>query len=792
MSLLDKYQSFTQAWTAGLAGQRLRMAGLLLLLSGLVVFGTAGALSPTAEPGIPQPEPGVNKTYNETFRILASNDPDPGFTTTTIEVPKYEGDGSVTVVNKTVGTFPVRLVSRELQGNFWSTKALEAAYMTDAYYTKLEGYQKIPYKDTWPSLASFRESGWGIDTRIIRLTNMSYGNATSTDGEFRVEVLHKKRFWLPVYRANVTETETETESSYTVANPSEAVVLDPRGQWHFQRKRAGLRALLRYSELAENEKQAREKAAIPMEDGEEVYPTTDGGTAPLVWRGSAVLVKDAYIGILDLERAAWYRGEYVTDGWEVTSRVPWDYRTEAPGNYSESASCTVEHTHTETHTHNNSTHTHTDTETHTYPKTNWADYRILTTEEEVNVTISNDTYSQQLYRGSGAGIWQTYDPSTDTHHSLSPGTYTLTANLTIKTTLRRHYGVSSEECSTWEKTDTVARTVTRTYSEPVRTVPNDARNLSINVTIYDKAGNDVVAINWSGDQRLEQNPWRQISIAIGNKSMDVESPWHFYSVTQNTAVEERSGSGTTAYNASHSYDGQYPALLRNRVSVANVTVRLSRSPGQRSWWRETHTVVADRIPSTPLPDTIIAPDNTGMTPLYDEYAGVYLSNDEAMNESVYVYADTAFGKLITNTSVNVVRYHNSTLDIWLEEQNGTERVGMRLTDAQTGAPLSNRTLNLTGMNRSTITTSANGTAYAEPTKTLVSARFSGDDWQITRSKYYASAHDGLATGFGFLSTANTVFGYIDVAISNVALVVEWVALGLFAYWWMRFRSPQRS
>lgn len=785
-----KLQPLIRVCRNRLESQQLRVWLLALLLAVLVALGTAGALSPASDPSIPQPEPGVNKTYNETFRIVASNDPDPYYNTTTIQVPKYQGNGSVTVVNKTVGTLPFRLQEGKSDGNLWPTQTLETAYMTDAYFTALRGdsYQ-IPYQDKWPSLASYRQSGWVEDIRFIRLNNVSYGEPTSTDGTFRVEILNPHGSWLPVYRANVTDTET----GYAVTNPEEAVVLDSENQYLIMRRLEGLADLLRYSELADTEQEAREKAAIPMQDGEELYPTADGGATPLVWRGSsAALVKDAYIGILDVPPGVWYRSRYVTRTERVIGHVPWDYRTETPANYSESASCTVEHTHTETHTHNNSTHRHTDTETHTYAQSNWAKYRILVTNEQVNVTIHNDTYTQKLFRrpNDRAGVWTTYSVD-EGRHPLSPGNYTMTANLTIRYVLQRHYGVDSEECPTWEQTDTVTGTVTRTYSVPVETISSESPGLSINATLYDKPGNDVVAINWSGDQRLTRNPWRQATISIGNKTLTVDSPWHFYSVAQTTAVEERSDSGTTEYNASHSYGGRYPAVLRTRASVATVTVRLSELVSQRSWWRKTHTDVAREIPATPLPDTIVAPDNNGPTPLYSQYAGVYLSNDEAMGEDVTMTAETIFNHPIEDTSVAVVPYHNSSLDIWLEE-NGTALVGMRLTDNETGAPLANRTLQLKGMNQSTVTTSANGTAYVAPTGTLVSARFEGDDWNESRSTYYMGDFEGLTTGHGVMRAANTVFGYIGIGISNVTLIGEWLALGIFAYWWLRFQSPHRS
>lgn len=750
-----------------LASHRLRGWVVVLVVGLLLGLGTAGALSTSTTPAIPQPEPGVNKSYNGTFRILASNDEDPYYNTSTIQVPKYHANGSVTVVNETVGTLPFRLQAGKSQGNLWPTQTLETAAMTDGYVTQLEGFPPIvPYRDEWTSLAQLRSYGWVDDIRFIRLNNVTYGDATSTGGEFRVLAQFQQGVWLPVYRANVTETTT----GYTIANPDEALVLTPEGQTVLDRHLDGLDALLRYSALADTEQEAQENASIPMDSGEELYPTGAGGPAPLVWRNaSAAVVKDAYIGILDVPPAVWYRDRYVTKTSQVTGYVPWDYRTEAPADYSESGTCTVD-------TGNSSTTT--------YSKRKWATYRVLTTDERINVTISNETYTQRMTRlGGRAGVWSTYRNAE--MHPLSPGNYTLTADLTITTSLARHYGVTSKECETWKKTDTIDVTTSRRYSVPVTTVEPASPGLSINATVYDKPRNDIVVLTWSGDQRLTGHPWRHVTVSIGNKSLSVDSPWHFYPVVQNTAVEERSDDGTTRYTASHSYGGRYPGLLRKRVGIANVTVRLSDVAQRRSWWRETHTAVATTVSNTSLPETVIAPDNAGPTPLYTQYGGIYFGTGEAMGESVSVTAESVFGYQIAKTSVGVVPYHTSNLSIWLETQNGTTHVAMRLTAAGTGAPLANRTLQLRGMNRSNVTTSATGMAYAKPTKTLVSARFEGDNWQTDRASYYTDDHAGLATGFGFLTAANTVFGYIDLAISNVVVLAEWLVIGMFAYWWVR-------
>ncbi len=72
----------------------------------------------------------------------------------------------------------------------------------------------------------------------------------------------------------------------------------------------------------------------------------------------------------------------------------------------------------------------------------------------------------------------------------------------------------------------------------------------------------------------KHNPW---TTDPGESGPD---PWRFFSVSRNTAVEERSESGTSEVAASHSYEGRYPAMLRYRMSPANVSV-LADQPADR-------------------------------------------------------------------------------------------------------------------------------------------------------------------------------------------------------------------
>ena len=132
--------------------------------------------------------------------------------------------------------------------------------------------------------------------------------------------------------------------------------------------------------------------------------------------------------------------------------------------------------------------------------------------------------------------------------------------------------------------------------------------------MYDRPGRDIVAVNWSGEQGLAAGAaaWEDVEIQIGEKTMYVTAPWRFYSVSRNTHVEERTQSGTTQIEASHSYNGAYPAMLRYRMSPGNVSVLAEQTADQRIWWGTTYVAQNRSVPAASLPSTIVAPENNDL------------------------------------------------------------------------------------------------------------------------------------------------------------------------------------
>ena len=307
--------------------------------------------------------------------------------------------------------------------------------------------------------------------------------------------------------------------------------------------------------------------------------------------------------------------------------------------------------------------------------------------------------------------------------------------------------------------------------------------------VFDRPGEDIVAVTWTGEQGLAAGAagWEYVEVHVGEKTMYVTAPWRFFSVARNTHVEERTHEGTSELNASHSVGAQYPALLRYRMSPATVEVQAEQTAAQHIWWETTHVVETGSVAATPLPDTIVATENAEPSPLYDQYAGVLKSTDTVTGESVSVGAIDVWGFPVETTQT-VTRYERSVLNVTIDDATGTAEITLH---DESGEPISGRHIHLEGTNVTVVTTDSRGTATVDVTNPIVRARFQGDDWRASTDQYYLSTQTLAVSSTTVVVGAIQVVGYLNEAISNVALFTEWLALGVFAIFWMRYLRSRR-
>ena len=727
---------------------RLVTVGVVLLVVTSTLAGAAfgGGLT------IPDPEPGVERTYDDTFRVLASNDPDPARGSSTVQLYEYD-NGTIREVNRTVVTQPVQLWEDSIRPH----DALVIANESDMYQSGLTGYYTIPYRDQWYTLEEWNTKWGDRELRILPLYDADPSQATDTDGEYTVEVRNPNGWWNPVYGAEVEVNGSIPE----VTNPETALVHSAEYQTITDRKRDIVEGLLRYSELAPSESVARSTAAVPMDNGSEVFPTVDGASTSLVWRsGSHDMVRDAYLGFIDVTPGVWYRNRYVTQTRQVNTYIPWDYRISVPTDYSESDSCTINGK--------------------SYSLTRWANYRLLDSQAAV-VDVTAGNISMQQW---GPGQWTTlnYTSPLSERRPLTVGTHTMTATLQIDVELQKRYGVSSSRCGDWDRTRVETRSVTLTRSVPIETINSD--DLSVDVRVYDRPGDDVVSVEWTGAQGLAAGAagWEHVEVQVDEKAMYVTAPWRFFSVSRNTAVEERTESGISGIAASHSYGGQYPAMLRYRMSTANVSVLADQPADRHIWWETTRFDESGLVAATPLPDTIVAPENANRTPLYYQYAGTLKSTDAVTGESISVSTVDIWGLPVT-TRKQVTRYEEAVLNVTIDDGTGTAEITLQETD---GTPISGREVYVDGATVPAVVTNASGVATVDVNRPIVKARFTGDDWWEPHSTYYLRTQAVDISSASIVVEAIEVVGYLNDAVSNVMLFVEWLVLGIFAVFWMRY------
>jgi hypothetical protein len=91
-----------------------------------------------------------------------------------------------------------------------------------------------------------------------------------------------------------------------------------------------------------------------------------------------------------------------------------------------------------------------------------------------------------------------------------------------------------------------------------------------------------------------------------------------------------------------------------------------------------------------------------------------------------------------------------------------------------------------------MTIDANGRATVPFSGTLVRGHFTGDNSRESRSQYYEETHSYGVSLTSFLSGDTDLFGYLSAAISNTIIFIEWLVIGIFALFWMRFMREKSA
>lgn len=731
---------------------------------------SAGGLDPLYS--IPNPDPGVSKSYDDTYRVLANND-----------VDLHPDNVSYTgYFQNDFPQYPINLG----ESTHSPSQVLRYAATGDVYVTSVTPTSSIPYQDYWLPYASVASYA---DTQFFLVHgNNTYDGPTDSSGKWFVRVTNPYGDHRPVYDAEVGWDEVN-ERLY-VANPDTALV--HTAVYGGPGTRAA-HAAQRYSEYADDPS----RVAVPLFEGAELYPTTDGGTMSQRWgQGPYDTISDSWVGINGIFGAVWYRDSYVSGGTPMRGAyVPYDFRASAPPDYSQSDYCTRIHRHTTTGGNSTVTWNHT----HYYPKTEWATYRLV----DANATVTSVRLDRPGF--SGDAEWrQTTDVSwvamddSGRHYAYPRGNYTLTATLEVQATIETEWGVTSSECSEWTNTDTDTYAVTTTYSVPVTITDWDSPNLELDVAHIDGPGHDRLIVQWSGDQDLPGDPWRQIAVAIDNKTVQLNSPWRFYGVSRNDEVDVRTAGGSSMHDATHTHGDRWPAIYRYETSVANVSIGMPQTHNKDQDWGYLERVdsqLATTLPGAPLAAGVDDPENAPPTDIYSRYVLEVRSSDLATGEAVTVQASTPFSPLVQSDQIDVYQrpYAESVLRLVDVNESATSKdyEGVLVLTNTSGNPLAGKPLHVRQRDGTewTVMTDGAGRADIAWDGLMIRARYGGDIWFSPASPYYCgdSLFHVVPPTLDAFAPIGSVGEYLQASISNALLFAEWVLLGVFAVWWVRMR-----
>ena len=151
-------------------------------------------------------------------------------------------------------------------------------------------------------------------------------------------------------------------------------------------------------------------------------------------------------------------------------------------------------------------------------------------------------------------------------------------------------------------------------------------------------------------------------------------------------------------------------------------------------------------------------------------------------ESVAGGAVDIWGLPVT-TDQQITRYEEPVLNVAIDDGTGTAEITLQEVD---GTPISGREVYVDGATVPVVVTDASGVATVDIDSPIVQARFDGDDWWDSHSTYYLRTQAVGVSSASVVVDAIEVVGYLNDAISNVVIFVEWLVLGIFAVFWMRY------
>ncbi|WP_369802704.1 PKD domain-containing protein [Haloarcula sp. K1] len=626
------------------------------------------------------------------------------------------------------------------------SQAAQFGLLTDSYRENLYLPVRLPTNDTWQSIQDVEV----VDTYFLGFSaNETHGQWT---GDSRLIWVKTKSGvgWKPVRNAHVYRSHSDGEYStgeFYIDNKDEAEVYngDTINYTEFNRQVVEETFI----------KTGPDKSQVVVSEGEPRYSLGNASVSGR-WSGKHEVIVDQYASTARIDGGAIYDDFWLVNPDGINVTVLNDYRLQTPSRYESESDCT--------YTVGNETKHGTDTKWEEWTRTNY--------DNTVRIYHAGTYYEPK----TGEYIFNIQDPQDS---KLVPYSRT-------EVTFTHEYGVDST-CpgNDWSESETV--TVSNTYNATSHNIkPATAEDLNITVYLVNQGQERAVYFDTIGDKRPEANPLDNIELVadgdrVSRKNLILRTPWIFVSQSLYDRVEMRQeGFDEWRYTSTepeaslHNLHRDY--LDANKYKIGNQgNIKVTVNERRRSQVYE-GVNVSPYVNST-----------AGNVQLYQTVGAkiTEVPGDRELNNP-RAYATDVFGN---RWEVDVVRRNYTETDIELEPSGS--RIDGQLIDSE-GNGVPEKELSLSGAQNSTVTTNKNGnfSIYVADDAPITSVEFKGDSYRADHDIYYDSSKTRIATATNMINIIGTPMGYLSDMISNLMVFVEWMALGLFIVYWLRFRDQE--
>jgi hypothetical protein len=367
---------------------------------------------------------------------------------------------------------------------------------------------------------------------------------------------------------------------------------------------------------------------------------------------------------------------------------------------------------------------------------------------------------------------------------------------------------ADKEDNSWEVVETISISHTVRQSHPL--LIHDPENLSVEVYVLNKTINEIY-ITIEGEQSFGSEAIGTITVENGDRSFTLQSPWRFYPIALHRSINTTDGEDSVRYPTTYAANASErlpevpprdPNMTTDPAEIINsgsTTTEIRRVEGEgegvpnlyrdyaepEGWTVQNRSLeilaveknVTQNVSNEALPESVVRDEDP--VPLYDLWGGFATNVSDENLSRTNASAVDIFGNPI---SAEVTQLQYKTTELRFEVFNDTVRIRL----LSKGEPLANKELRVYGAEQTVVTTNEDGYATVSAESYVVRATYNGTSFQEVAENYYQRSSGGIAVPFFFVQPVLSVTGYLDAMISNIALIIEWILLGIVFYFGYRY------